>query len=63
MQIFLNGLIQGLLIALSAMGFSIVYHSTGIFYIAQGAIYALCPFIALSFIQVVIDSLHDHCIV
>ena len=45
MQILLNGIIQGLLIALVAMGFSIVYNSTGIFYVAQGAVYALSPFL------------------
>ena len=48
MQILLNGIIQGLLIALVAMGFSIVYNSTGIFYVAQGAVYALSPFLLLA---------------
>jgi branched-chain amino acid transport system permease protein len=48
MQIFFNGLTQGLLIALAAMGFSIVYNSTGILHISQGAIYALSPFLLLS---------------
>lgn len=51
MQILLNGTIQGLLIALMALGFSLVYNSTGIFHIAQGAIYALSPFLILSFIK------------
>ncbi len=51
MQILLNGTIQGLLIALMALGFSLVYNSTGIFYVAQGAIYALSPFLLLSFIN------------
>jgi branched-subunit amino acid ABC-type transport system permease component len=36
MQILINGLIQGLLIALTATGFSVVYNSTGILPIAQG---------------------------
>jgi len=51
MQILINGTIQGLLIALIALGFSVVYNSTGIFYIAQGALYALVPFLTLSFIN------------
>ena len=51
MQILLNGTFQGLLIALVALGFSLVYNSTGIFYIAQGAIYTLSPFLLLSFIN------------
>ena len=51
MQILLNGTLQGLLIALVALGFSLVYNSTGIFYIAQGAIYTLSPFLLLSFIN------------
>lgn len=51
MHILINGLIQGLLIALTAMGFSIVYNSTGILHIAQGAIFAISPFFLLSFMQ------------
>ena len=51
MQIIFNGLIQGLLTALIALGFSLVYNTTGIFHIAQGAVYAIAPFILLSFIQ------------
>src|SRR3989338_7605257 len=51
MQILLNGLLQGLLIALTSMGFAVVYNSTGILHIAQGAVYALSPFLLLSFMQ------------
>lgn len=51
MQILINGLIQGLLIALTATGFAVVYNSTGILHIAQGAVFALAPFVLLSFIQ------------
>lgn len=51
MQTLINGLIQGLIIALIASGFSIVYNTTGIFHVAQGAIYALAPFIVLAGIQ------------
>ena len=42
MQILINGTIQGLLISLLAIGFSIVYNSTGIIYVAQGR--HLCHF-------------------
>lgn len=51
MQILINGTIQGLLISLLAIGFSIVYNSTGIIYVAQGAIYAISPFLLLSFLK------------
>lgn len=51
MQILINGLIQGLFISLLAIGFSIVYNSTGIFHIAQGAIYSVAPFLLFSFIK------------
>lgn len=51
MQILLNGIIQGLLIALTATGFAIVYNSTGILHIAQGSVFALSPFVLLSFMQ------------
>lgn len=51
MQILINGIIQGLLIAMVAMGFSLVYNSTGILHMAQGAVYAIAPFILLSLIN------------
>lgn len=51
MQILINGTIQGLLIALVALGFTLVYNSTGILHIAQGAVYAIAPFILLSLIN------------
>jgi len=51
MQIFINGMIQGLLIAMVAMGFSLVYNSTGVLHIAQAAVYAIAPFILLTLIN------------
>jgi branched-chain amino acid transport system permease protein len=51
MQILINGLIQGLLMALTATGFAVVYNSTGVLHIAQGAVFALSPFLLLSFLQ------------
>jgi branched-chain amino acid transport system permease protein len=50
-QILINGTIQGLLIALTAMGFSLVYNSTGILHMAQGAVYALGPFLLHSLLK------------
>jgi branched-chain amino acid transport system permease protein len=51
MQILINGLIQGLIIALSAIGFSIIYNSTGILHISQGALYAIAPYLMLSLVN------------
>ena len=51
MQIIINSLIQGLLLSLISLGFSIVYNSTGIMFIAQGAMYALTPFLLLFFLN------------
>ena len=51
MQILMNGVIQGLLLALAGMGFALVYNATGIFHIAQGVIFAGTPFILLACIQ------------
>mgnify|MGYP001576823541 CR=1 FL=1 len=51
MQILINGLIQGLLYGMVGLGFAVVYNSTGIFYIAQGAIFSLTPFIVWLCIQ------------
>ncbi len=48
MQIMLNGLVNGLLFACLALGFSIVYLPTRIFFITLGAIYTLTPYIAKS---------------
>jgi branched-chain amino acid transport system permease protein len=51
MQILMNGIIQGLLLALVGMGFALVYNATGIFHVAQGVIFAGAPFILLACIQ------------
>lgn len=48
MQIMMNGFVNGLLLACLALGFSIVYLPTRIFFIALGAVYALTPYIAKS---------------
>jgi branched-chain amino acid transport system permease protein len=48
MQIFANGLITGLTLALLAVSFSIVYLPTRVFYLALGGIYTITPFLAWS---------------
>lgn len=46
-QILVNGLVQGLLLAVVAVAFSLVYATTRVFYIALGATYALAPYVLL----------------
>lgn len=48
MQILVNGLIQGLLLSLVALGFALVYTGTSVFHLAQGAVYSATPFILLT---------------
>lgn len=48
MQILINGFISGMLLACLALGFSVVYLPTGIFFISLGAVYALTPYVAKS---------------
>ena len=48
MQILLNGTINGLLLACLALGFSIIFLPTRIFFVALGGIYAFTPYIAMS---------------
>lgn len=47
MEVLIDGLIQGLMLSLVSVGFALVYNSTGIFHIAQGAIFSSTPFILL----------------
>ncbi len=51
MQIFVNGIITGLTIALLALAFSVVYLPTRVFHVALGGIYAAVPFIAWALLQ------------
>ena len=48
MQVFINGLISGLAIALLGLAFALVYLPTGVFHIALGAIYPTVSFVAWS---------------
>ncbi|MCC5846774.1 MAG: branched-chain amino acid ABC transporter permease [Verrucomicrobia bacterium] len=48
MQVFLNGTISGLTIALLALAFMLVYLPCRVFYLALAGIYALVPYIALA---------------
>jgi branched-chain amino acid transport system permease protein len=45
MQILVNGLVDGLLYGLMALGFSLVYSTTRIFHFALAGIYAMAPFL------------------
>ena len=51
MQILFNGIINGLIIILLALAFTVVYLPTGVFYIALGGIYATIPFIVWGCLQ------------
>ncbi len=51
MQIAVDSLISGLILTVLALGFSVVYISTGIFYITLAAIYVIVPYIAWSCLQ------------
>ncbi|HUI29719.1 MAG TPA: branched-chain amino acid ABC transporter permease [Candidatus Acidoferrales bacterium] len=50
MQIFINGLIVGLVYALVALGFNIIYRGTKVFHIAHGAIYTSAPYFFLGWV-------------
>jgi branched-chain amino acid transport system permease protein len=51
MQIFLNGMISGLFIALLALSFNIVYLPTKIFHIALAGLFSAAPYIAWVLLQ------------
>lgn len=51
MQIVLNGLINGLVIALLALSFTVVYLPTRVFFLALAGVYAAVPFIAWECLQ------------
>jgi branched-chain amino acid transport system permease protein len=44
-QIIINGLINGLTLAVLALGFTVVYLPTRVFYVALGGLYSLAPFV------------------
>lgn len=46
-QSLFNGIVQGLLLAVVGVAFSLVYSTTRVFHIALGAIYALAPYVLL----------------
>lgn len=51
LQIVVNGLISGMVLAVLALGFSIVYLPCRVFHIALGGIYALTPFVAMTILH------------
>lgn len=44
LQFLINGLITGILYALLAIGFSLVYNTTRIFHIAAAALYVIAAY-------------------
>lgn len=51
MQWLINGAADGALICVLALAFMVVYSTTGIFYVALGAIYSFAPFVALALMR------------
>jgi branched-chain amino acid transport system permease protein len=51
MQILVNGLISGLILAVLALGFTAVYLPLKIFYLALGAVYTIVPFLVWGMMQ------------
>ena len=47
-QVLINGLVSGLILAVLALGFSLVYLPARVFHIALGGIFALTPYVALA---------------
>jgi len=52
MQIFLNGLLQGILFGAIGVAFALVYRTTKVFHLALGGIGALAPYLVLAAIVV-----------
>ena len=52
MQFFVNGFVEGLLLAIAALAFGVVYMSTHIFYIALAAIFVFVPSVAHYMIKI-----------
>ena len=53
LQVIFNGLVTGVLYALVALGFSLVYRGTRVFHLAHGAIYAAASYFFLVWASVV----------
>ena len=51
MQIWFNGVCNGMLIALFAVAFSVVYIPSGVFYVAVAGIYVFAAYIAMQLMQ------------
>ncbi|MCX8490638.1 MAG: branched-chain amino acid ABC transporter permease [Cyclobacteriaceae bacterium] len=48
MQIFINGVLQGILLGAIGVSFALVYRTTKVFHIAMGGCLALAPYVALA---------------
>lgn len=51
LQVILNGLVSGLVLAVLALGFSLVYLPCRVFHIALGGVYALVPYVTLALLN------------
>src|ERR1035441_7891295 len=51
MQVWVNGLIYGLLLSCVGLAFSLVYQTARVFHFAQAGVYAAAPFFALALFQ------------
>jgi len=51
-QLIANGLVNGAIYSIVALGFSLVYNTTGIFHIAHGAVYAFSSYIFYTFYRI-----------
>jgi len=56
MQVLLNGLISGAMIALLAIAFQIVYLPTRVFFLGLAGIFAIAPFVVYTFLQLVLSQ-------
>lgn len=48
LQLVVNGLVSGAVLALVALGFALVYNTTRIFHLAHGAAFVIAPYVAYS---------------
>ncbi len=51
-QILFNGLVAGLLLALVAVGFNLIFNTTKVFHLAHGAMFVVGPYALLQFIDI-----------
>lgn len=52
MQVILNGAVNGFAISFLALAFALVYLPTGIFFVAVAGIFAICPYLLKTLLQI-----------